>query len=412
MGCLFGAMYFIQGIGEPTAGLIAQPAKSLLKSWGLTTGEIGTFMFFVGIPWMLKPLYGMISDFVPLGGSRRKSYLLLTSAFATAGLLVLSFLPLSPNAKNQMLLLLLAPSLGLAFSDVVIDALMVEVGQPQKMTGRLQSIQWAAIYSATILTGFLGGWLTEQHLQRLSFVICAMACAVSFFLVLMLVREPPPPRRESFLESIRPLGQAARNPAFLVAALYLFLWNFNPFSATVLYIYETEILQLSEQFSGNMQSVLAGAAVLASLTYGFYCRRVPFRWLIHLSIVMGILATLAYIFLEDQRTAFVIALVSGFTYMTGTLIQLDLAARICPPQVAGTVFALLMSLSNLGTMSSDAVGSRLFDDLSAWLGHHRAYDILVCLGAAFTAGCWLLMPWLKGLDGTATDADSAEIRNT
>ena len=32
---MFGAMYFIQGIGEPTEGLIAQPVRSLLAKWGL-----------------------------------------------------------------------------------------------------------------------------------------------------------------------------------------------------------------------------------------------------------------------------------------------------------------------------------------------------------------------------------------
>lgn len=35
---LFGAMYFIQGIAEPTEGLIAQPVRSLLKTWGHSAG--------------------------------------------------------------------------------------------------------------------------------------------------------------------------------------------------------------------------------------------------------------------------------------------------------------------------------------------------------------------------------------
>jgi len=400
LGCLFGAMYFIQGIGEPTAGLISQPAKSLLKTWGQTTGEIGTFMFLVGIPWMLKPLYGLISDFLPIRGSRRKSYLLLTTTAASVGLFVLYMVPLSPDATWLMLVLLLAPSLGIAFSDVVIDALMVELGQPRKMTGRLQSIQWASIYSASIATGFLGGWLTQNQQQEQSFLICAVATGLSLLLIVLLVREPRGyAPRNSFWDSIRPLGQAGRNPVFLVSALFLFLWNFNPFSATVLYIYETEVLKLSEQFSGTLQSIMSAAMVVASIAYGFYCRRIPFRWLIHLSIVTGILATLAYIGLQDQRSAVIIAVVSGLTYMTGSLIQLDLAARVCPPQVAGTVFATLMALSNLGMISSDAVGGWLFDYFSSHFGHHRAYDMLVVIGALFTAGCWLLVPWLKKIDG-------------
>jgi hypothetical protein len=44
--------------------------------------------------------------------------------------------------------------------------------------------------------------------------------------------------------------------------------------------------------------------------------------------------------------------------MTATLIQLDLAARSCPPEAAGTVFATLMALENFAA------------SLSTWLGGH------------------------------------------
>ena len=59
--------------------------------------------------------------------------------------------------------MLFVPTIGVAFSDVVIDALMVEEGQPRGLTGRLQSVQWAAIYAATILTGVLGGYLSQYR---------------------------------------------------------------------------------------------------------------------------------------------------------------------------------------------------------------------------------------------------------
>ena len=30
----FAALYFVQSVGDPTSGLIAQPVRSLLRSWG------------------------------------------------------------------------------------------------------------------------------------------------------------------------------------------------------------------------------------------------------------------------------------------------------------------------------------------------------------------------------------------
>lgn len=396
LGLLFGAIYFIQGIGEPTEGLIAQPVRSLLKNWGQTTAQIGTFMALVSLPWAIKPLYGLISDFLPLAGSRRRSYLILATAATALSLGYLYFVPPEPGATRLLLWLLVVPTVGVAFSDVVVDALMVERGQPLGLTGRLQSVQWAAMYAATVATGFLGGWLSENRCQELGFLICAAATAVSFVLAVVWVREAPSDRSaETAADAAAALGRAVRTPSVLLAAAFLFLWNFNPFSSSVQYVYMVRDLGLSEQFYGNTMSLFAAAAIIASLAYGFYCRRVPFGWLIQLSILSGVLSTLAYWGLTGKLSAVLVTVVSGLTYMTGSLIQLDLAARVCPPKAAGTVFSVLMAVSNLGIVVSTWIGGIWYDQLSAGWGQRAAFNTLVAIGAAFTAGCWLLVPWLR-----------------
>jgi hypothetical protein len=86
----------------------------------------------------------------------------------------------------------------------------------------------------------------------------------------------------------------------------------------------------------------------------------------------------------------------GFTYMTAIIVQLDLAARVCPPIIAGTAFAAMMSLSNAGTSISNMIGANLYDHWRIALGNPQlAYDLLVALGAACTACCWLLVPQLR-----------------
>src|SRR3954470_7427607 len=82
LGLLFGVLYFVQGIGEPTEGLIAQPVNALLVSWGRGPEEVAAFGALLAVPWSLKPLYGLLTDFVPLFGSRRRAYLIAASAVA------------------------------------------------------------------------------------------------------------------------------------------------------------------------------------------------------------------------------------------------------------------------------------------------------------------------------------------
>ena len=96
------------------------------------------------------------------------------------------------------------------------------------------------------------------------------------------------------------------------------------------------------------------------------------------------------------RALFVpLSLAVGFTSATGVMVQLDLAARRCPALAAGTLFALLMSLSNLGTSLSTWVGGMWYDEWTRQWGANRAFHVLVFTSAAFSAACWLLVPWLR-----------------
>ncbi len=395
LGVLFGALYFFQGIAEPSDGLISQPVLSLLRSWQLQAAEFTRFIALISLPWAMKPLYGLLSDLLPLGGYRRKSYLLLTSGTAALGLAVLAMGDLPVGATQPLLLLVLMPAVGMAFSDVVIDPLMVENGQPRGITGLLQSIQWGAMYAALILVGWLGGYLSEHHWQRWAFAICAVASGGSFLLGLLMVKEPPRSITGGFRSTSASLWKTVSSPAVLSVGGFLFLWSFNPFSTAVLYIHQTTYLGFSDRFYGATVSVLAAASIAACISYGFYCRRVRFDRLVHWSIGLGILATIAYWAVWDATSAVVVTVAVGFTYMTACLIQLDLTARVCPPETAGTTFALLMALQNIGMSSSVAVGGWIYQSGSEHWGARGAFNVLVGIGAVTTAGCWLLVPWLR-----------------
>src|SRR5213075_1639887 len=155
-------------------------------NWGYSAASTAWFISVLSIAWAIKPLYGLLTDFVPLAGSRRRSYLLLTTAVAFISLTAVYFLPLTSERAVLLLLLLLPSAVAIAFSDVVIDAMMIAAGQPLGMTGRLQSIQWASMYAATIVTG---GALSQWGMQQAGFLIAGLSCGASLLVILLLVRE-------------------------------------------------------------------------------------------------------------------------------------------------------------------------------------------------------------------------------
>lgn len=393
---LFGLLYFVQGIAEPSEGLISQPVRSMLRDWGTKPGDVSHLMALLVIPWSIKPLYGLIADFVPLGHARRRNWLIAATLVTTIGLGYVALHPPAAGETRLLFLMLLIPTIAVAFTDVVTDSLMVEHGQPHGLTGRLQSVQWACLYGATILTGVVGGWLSEHKLQSLGFGICAVTAAASLVLALTCVREPHRPQDEApLMARIFAMRDALWSGRFLAAAAFLFLWNFNPFSSAILQDYQVGHLQLGDAYYGRTVSVSAIASVIACIAYGAYCPRLSVNALIHLSILAGVLTTLLYLGLRGPKSGYMLAAITGFTYMTGSLVQLDLAARVCPPAAAGTVFALLMSLSNFGIGGGMAVGGWLHNRFEPRLGPHLMFDVLVVTGATASALCWALYPWLK-----------------
>jgi MFS family permease len=146
LALIFAVVYFAQGMWYlPNLSI-----TFLLKdTFGLNAAETATFFSITVIPWLIKPVYGLISDFVPLFGQRRKSYFLLSSGMAAAMGLTLSMM--GSYTYWGVALFFTLMGLGLAFTDVLTDALMVENGQRLGLTGPFQAIQWASISFASIL---------------------------------------------------------------------------------------------------------------------------------------------------------------------------------------------------------------------------------------------------------------------
>ena len=201
LALLFGIVYFAQGMWY----LPNQAITIVLKERGLAASQVADFFLITIIPWLIKPAYGLLSDFVPLFGRRRKSYFLLTCALAAAAGLILAWgdaiaygeirtvdlfgvtrFTLVPGVG-----LFTAMALGLAFTDVLTDAMMVENGRPRGLTGAFQSVQWACITLASVLVGELGGFLAEARGLRVAFLLAACFPLISLFMGVFFVRETP-----------------------------------------------------------------------------------------------------------------------------------------------------------------------------------------------------------------------------
>src|ERR1700730_11984662 len=156
----FGIVYVVEGLGQ-TGGLIAQPLSYFLKEFhGWTPVQVTAFLTVFNLPWAIKPLYGAVSDFVPLFGYRRKTYLILANVLAIGAFLWVA----QETEPGQLAFALLLTAYGMAISSTLCGALLVENGQKFGASGRFVNQQWLWYHIAAIAAAAAGG----QLIQRLS----------------------------------------------------------------------------------------------------------------------------------------------------------------------------------------------------------------------------------------------------
>ena len=381
LAALFAIVYFAQGMWYlPNQTLII-----VFKDRGLSPSAVANFFLITTIPWMIKPVYGLVSDLVPIFGRRRKSYFVLTTVVSAAGGAWLAIF--SEHKFWGLAIFFTAMGLGLAFSDVLTDALMVEEGRPHGLTGAFQAVQWASITASSILVGALGGYLAEGRELRLAFAIAACFPVVSLIMVFVFIREPRRPfDRAAFAETAAAIRAALSHRDVWTVAGFIFFFMFSPSFGPAFLYYQTDELGFNQQFIGYLSALNSAASVLGAIAYAPLARRVPLRSLLNWSIGVGVAGTLSYLAYQGRTSAVLIDTFFGGVGMIMQLAFLDLAAKACPRRVEATFFALLMSVYNAGQQLSQNVGARLYETVG--------FTPLVLISTAMTAAAWLLVPLL------------------
>jgi MFS family permease len=186
------------------------------------------------------------------------------------------------------------------------------------------------------------------------------------------------------------LASAFKRRHLWVVAVFIFLYYFSPGLSTPLYYHMTDDLQFSQAYIGILGSIGAAGWVTAALLYRRLFDGLTLKRLLNLSIALGTVTALGFLFFWNETAAAIISFTSGFSAMLATVATLTLAADYCPKRAEGFSFAVLMSIINLATSVADNVGSFLYTHV-----FNKSLPPLVLISAAFTAFAFILVPMLR-----------------
>jgi MFS family permease len=387
----FALLYVVEGVGQ-VGGLIAQPLSYFLKEvHGWTPFQVTAYLAIFNFPWIIKPLYGAFSDFVPLFGYRRKSYLLVANVCAIAGFFWITQLA----APSQLVWALQLTAYAMAISSTVCGAVLVENGQRLGESGRFVNQQWLWFNLAAMIASILGGQLAQRlpptsALHTAAAIIAVAPLAVLFGTIFLISEQKARMDVAALRGTIGGVVAAFKKRELWFVGMFLFLYYFSPGLSTPLYYVMTDNLKFTQGYIGILGSLASAGWIVGALFYRRLFDAMSTKRFLQLSIALGTITTAAYLLLYNETSAAIISFCSGFAAMLATVATVTLAADYCPQRSEGFTFAVMMSLINLATASADIVGSFFFQHL---FNHHL--PPLVLISAAFTAFAFLLVPLLR-----------------
>ncbi|ALF55131.1 folate-biopterin transporter [Nostoc piscinale CENA21] len=372
------SVYFVQGI----LGLARLAVSFFLKDeLMLSPAQVSALFGVVALPWMIKPLFGFMSDGLPIFGYRRRPYLVLSGILGAIAWVSMATVVHTSWAATAAIAL---SSLAVAVSDVIVDSLVVERArvESQADAGSLQSLCWGASAVGGLVTAYFSGILLEHFTTRTVFLITAsfplIVSAAAWFIAESPVNQETNDTNNaqdlSIKHQLKQLRQAVSQKTIWLPAAFVFILQATPTAESAFFYFSTNELHFEPEFLGRVRLVTSLASLFGIWIFQRFLKSVSFRlifgWSTVISAALGM--TMLLLVTHTNRTlgiddhwfslgdSLILTVMGQIAYMP----VLVLAARLCPPGVEATLFALLMSVFNLAGMVSYEFGAIIMH----WLG--------------------------------------------
>lgn len=405
------SVYFVQGI----IGLAQLAISFFLKDELLLSPvQVSVLLGIVVLPWTIKPVFGFISDGLPIFGYRRRPYLVLSGIVGAAAWVSLATIV---HTSWGAAIAIAFGSLSIAVSDVIVDSLVVERARTESTakTGSLQSLCWAASAIGGLLTAYFSGLILQHFTTRTVFWITALFPLIVSGVAWLIAETPiskddQQKHKSNFLTIKHQLGQlrqAITQKSILLPTAFILIWQATPSADAAFFFFTTNELHFEPEFLGRVRLVTSFASLVGVWIFQRFLKTVPFRvifgWSMVISASLGMTMLLLVthtnrlLGIDDHWFSLGDSLILSMMGKIALMPVLVLAAKLCPSGVEATFFALLMSIHNLGGMVSQGFGALIMH----WLGITATnFELLWLLVLITNLSTLLPLPFINWLPDT------------
>lgn len=414
----------ISGIIEGSQSMSSLALQYLLKDDLNVTPSAQSILFgIVSIPWVIKPVWGFLSDGFPIFGYHRRSYLFIGGMFACV---CWSTLALQTNLSwLKIMINMVCVEIGHAMLSTVTKALLVEhcEQREQKYVSFLQTYYHVFLYASSLCFAFVGGWALTHGVDKSTiFGITAITPGLGALVALFVVERPP--AGLSIRQQCVKLWEVVRYPqpnqpyALWRPMLFMVLFSMGPNSGTAMFYFFTERLGFNPQFISYMNMISTLFALIGVVLYQKYFSDVPHRTI----LCYGMLLTVSFAMLPilvvtrvniqmnipDQIFMLSDKAITAAVSRIGHIPVLIMGAQLCPPGIEGTLYALMMSMLNFGAMLAEHNTALLMFIMKVKKGSYDNLPYLIAICCVCALLPLLLLNKLLPFGGQKPTAEATE----
>ncbi|HVR32021.1 MAG TPA: MFS transporter [Acidimicrobiia bacterium] len=365
---MFGAVYFVQGVIQAYQLNFFKPH---MDSAGIDADRLAIVASLALVPFIIKWVFGLVSDRFPLFGRGHRVPYMLIGLVSTAIAFSVAFFIDPAESFPVLAAMVLAATFFMALFDTTADALAVDaVAEEDHGTVQAWMNGGRAVGLVLVSLGF--GFLADAFGYQYIFLVIAGLLLLPLWYV-NRVREPAVRTPAHTFD--RRAFRTMLEPRYLTFSLVLILaWTFFQGIDGLVTFYMSSDLDASASAIGLYGTIKGVGILVGGIGLAAVVRQGGRRTAALATLGMVTAGGLAFAALDSVTAILLVAPLWGVAvglqwtnYVTFTMGITDL-------RIAGSMFAIFQTMSNIGLGAGEGIATALSDDLG-FTGVFRVFGL-------------------------------------
>lgn len=338
---MFALLYFTQGT---ILGYFASLNALYMLANGLDMADVGIFSTIALIPFVIKILFGILSDrFNLLGLGHRKPYIFI--GLMVQFLCLIAVANINPGKSYWTFVgLAFLLQLGMAFYDTCTDGLALDT-TPENEKGILQGFMVGGRSVGVIVAASLAGFIA-QHVSwpAVFYFLAALTLIPVPFLFFIREIERTPGLRFNWAA----FGAFKNSRVLAAAGVGLIVFLVIVGANQLINPSFSQKLGIDLSTAGLITTVWGIGCVAGALAGGRVMDKLGNKKALALSVLLVVPAMMLLAAVNSLPMMWVVSIFFGIAYGLSQAIYFALAMKYTQPAIAASMFSILMAVTNVG----------------------------------------------------------------